>query len=286
MKRLHCTYLDRATPAGCAAAGCAAAGSTGLRPPSRTMLRSVATAFLFAAGVGTALAQQPTAPAAAREAKAIEALSSMGKYLRSLKAFTVHGDTTIDEILDNGQKVQFGGAVDYRVQMPNRLRAEVRTDHKHREFFYDGKTITQYGPRMKYYASVAAPGTIAEALQMAEQKYDIDVPLSDLFLWGTDKSGIEDIKEAAYLGPAQVGGKDCDHYAYRQQDVDWQVWIQQGKQPLPCKMVITTTQEPAQPQYTAVLKWDLAPKFGADTFKFVPPKDARKIEVAPVTAKN
>ena len=95
------------------------------------------------------------------------------------------------------------------------------------------------------------------------------------------KSGIEDIKDAAYFGPARVAGKDCDHYAYRQADVDWQVWIQRGKQPLPCKMVITTTQESAQPQYSAVLKWDLAPQFGDATFKFAPPKDAKKIELVP-----
>ena len=40
----------------------------------------------------------------------------MGKYLRSLKSFAVHA-TSIDEVLQNGQKVQFAGTLDYRVQM-------------------------------------------------------------------------------------------------------------------------------------------------------------------------
>jgi hypothetical protein len=246
----------------------------------------VATASLMlAASAGAALAQQPAAGAAPqRDAKAIEALTAMGKYLRSLKSYAVHADTAIDEILENGQKIQFAGTVDYRVQMPNRLRAEVRTDRKTRDVVYDGKTITQYAPRMGYYGSVAAPATIAEALAMVDQKYDLEIPLADLFFWGTDKSGIDEIKQAAYIGPAKIGGRRCDHYAYRQEDVDWQVWIQAGKQPLPCKMVITTVSEAAKPQYSAVLRWDLAPKFGENTFKFAPPKDARKIEFAPVAA--
>jgi hypothetical protein len=38
--------------------------------------------------------------------------------------------------------------------------------------------------------------------------------------------------------------------------VDWQLWIERGKTPLPRKLLITTVQESSQPQYVAVLKWD------------------------------
>jgi hypothetical protein len=48
--------------------------------------------------------------------------------------------------------------------------------------------------------------------------------------------------------------------------------------------VITTTSEPSQPQYVAVLKWDLAPKLDDKTFTFVPPKGAQKIELATTVA--
>ena len=61
----------------------------------------------------------------------------------------------------------------------------------------------------------------------------------------------------------------------------WQLWIERGKTPLPRKMVITTTQEASQPQYVALLKWDLAPKLDDAVFKFVPPKDAKRIAFAP-----
>src|SRR5262245_50060743 len=221
-------------------------------------------------------AEQPAPKVAQAEidSKAIEALKSMGSHLRALNAFALRSETIIDEILDNGQKIQFGGTVDYRVRRPDRLRAEIVSDRRNRQYYFNGKTITQYGPTMKYYASIAAPATLAELVQVLDQKYGVELPLADLFLWGTDKDGVSDIKSASYIGPSRIGGADCDHYAFRQQDVDWQIWIERGKTPLPRKLVITTTSEPAQPQYVATLKWDTSPKFDDRTFTFVPPKDA------------
>jgi hypothetical protein len=241
------------------------------------------------AGAGNVFAQQPAPTPQAKSAtdidvKAIDALKAMGVYLRTLKASGLRSETTTDEVLDNGQKVQFGGTVDYLVRKPNAMRAEVVSDRKRRQYFYDGKTVTVYGPANRYYASTAAPPTITELLQFLDQKYDLDLPLADLFLWGTDKDGLDDIKSAINIGPSRIGGVDTDHYVFRQADVDWQIWIERGKTPLPRKLVITTTSEPTQPQYVAVLKWDLNPKLNDKTFTFVPPKGAQKIVLATAEA--
>ena len=239
------------------------------------------------AAAGNGFAQQPApkaAPAAEIDPKAIDALKAMGAELRALKAFALRSETTTDEVLDNGQKVQFGGTVDFRVRRPNGLRVEVLSDRKQRQFFYNGKTLTLYGPTNGYYASIAAPPTIGELVQVLDQKYGLQFPLTDLFLWGTDKDGLDDIKSAIYIGPSRIGGVDCDHYVFRQADVDWQIWIERGKTPLPRKLVITTTSEPAEPQYVAVLKWDLAPKLDDKMFTFVPPKGAQRIELATTAA--
>jgi hypothetical protein len=261
----------------------APAARTGLVP---ARLLAALAACLLVLG-GAAAAQQPSkAPAAERDPQAIEALQAMGSYLRSLKRFSVRADTLTDEVLTSGQKLQFAGTVDYLVQAPDRMRADVRNDRRQRIFIYDGNSVTLYAPRMQYYGTVAAPGTIREALPAIAQKYDLDVPLADLFLWGTDKGGLDDIRQAAVIGPATIAGKACTHYAFRQDDVDWQLWIQQGRQPLPCKIVITTTAEPSQPQYAAVLTWNLAPKVDKSSFAFSPPKGVRRIDVAPVAAKQ
>jgi hypothetical protein len=124
---------------------------------------------------------------------------------------------------------------------------------------------------------VPAPATIRETLAAAADKYDLHLPLADLFYWGTDHSGIDDIKSAIEVGPSRVGGVQCDHYAFSQEGVDWQVWIERGRTALPRKLVITTTDEPSQPQYSSVLRWNLNPPVTDKTFSFVPPKGAMKI---------
>jgi hypothetical protein len=252
---------------------------------------------LFASS-GTAWAQQPAgkpagAPAAAQapaasevDPKAIEALKTMGAYLRTLKSFALHSDTTKDEVLDSGQRIQFTNTIDIQSKLPDRLRLDVNSDRIQRKIYYDGKTVTQYAPRLNYYATFDAPGTVRETLVAAADKFDLRLPLADLFFWGTDQSGIEDIKSAIEVGTSRVGGVECDHYAFRQDGVDWQLWIERGKTPLPRKLVITTLAEPAQPQYMAVLRWDLKASMTDKTFAFVPPKGAQKITAASVaTAK-
>jgi hypothetical protein len=75
----------------------------------------------------------------------------------------------------------------------------------------------------------------------------------------------------------------CDHLAFRNPHTDWQIWIQEGKQPLPRKLVITTKDVAGEPQFAVVMtKWDLAPKVAGRTFDFTPPRDARKVDFLPL----
>ena len=112
-----------------------------------------------------------------------------------------------------------------------------------------------------------------------ETKYDIRLPLSDLFRWGTEAKGHPEIKEAIHVGPALVGEIPCNHFAFRQEGVDWQIWVQKGDAPLPIKLVITTTDDEARPQFVSVLDWNVAPALSNDMFTFDPPKDAYKIAI-------
>ena len=216
------------------------------------------------------------------EPKAMAALQKMGGFLRTLKTFEVSFKVSKDEVLDSGQKVMVDGTSELTVQTPNRFHFSTKIDEAHRDlqFFFDGKTFTIYGNTNKFYASVAAPATIRELLDFAEERYDIDLPFRDLFLWGTDRADVAAIQSAIYIGPTKINDVPCDHYAFRNVDVDWQLWIQQGETPLPRKLVITTKQEEGQPQYVSNMNWNLSPKINNNLFSFVPPKDAHKIDFA------
>jgi hypothetical protein len=213
------------------------------------------------------------------EPDAMDALHRMGTYLRSLQSFSVSAKSTLDEVTDDGMKLQFGGTLAASVRRPDGLFLVVDTDRKHRRFYFDGKTLTMYAPLDGYYTTVPAPATIREMLQDASDRYGIQMPLLDLFSWGEDASSEEAVREAAIIGPSDVNGVPCDHVAIRQDDVDWQVWIEHGDHPLPRKIVITTKSEPQQPQYEATLTWNTDARFSPSTFQFTPPQGAHQIDI-------
>jgi len=214
---------------------------------------------------------------------AMAALDKMGAYLRTLKAFQVTAVMTTDDVLDDGQQIQSGSVVDLLAAKPSQLRIEIKSDSKHRLFLYDGKTFTVWAELVNYYATVPAPPTIAELVDKLDEKYGIELPLVDLFKWGTPQSVEEKrIIGALDFGPSSVDGVTCEQYAFRQDGLDWQVWIQQGDYPLPRKLILTTLTDEARPQHTEILTWNLAPSFNDAAFKFDPPKDAGKIAIAEV----
>jgi hypothetical protein len=215
---------------------------------------------------------------------AMEALDKMGAYLRTLKSFQVRADVTTDDVLDDGQTIQFSSKVDLVAARPNRMRTEVTDDAGHRFFYFDGKNFTIFGQVVDYYATVPAPPTLAQLADDLNDKYGIELPLYDLFEWGTNDANVKKIKSADDIGPSAVDGVTCEQYAFRQEGVDWQIWIQLGEFPLPRKLVIRTLTDDAKPQHSEILTWNLAPSFSDNAFTFDPPPDARRITIAEVNA--
>lgn len=208
---------------------------------------------------------------------AMEALQKMGTYLRSLGAFRVVTSTTRETVLEDGQKVQYEGNIDALVRFPNGLRIHVNNDRHERLYLFDGKQFTLWGQRLNYYATADAPVTVGLLPDWLEENYGLSLPLTDLFLWGTEEASTAGITGATSLGSSVVGGTTCAHYAFRQDDIDWQVWIQKGDYPLPRKLVITTKTDESRPQYTASYSWDLAPSFNDAAFTFDPPEGALRV---------
>jgi hypothetical protein len=218
------------------------------------------------------------------EPSAMEALNNMGTYLRSLKDFQVKAAVTSEDVLSDGEKLTFAHTTDILARLPNKLRVDIEGDQKSRLFLYDGKTFTLFARRAGYYATVDAPSNIGELIDVVSEKYGIEIPLLDLFLWGGPRATTNEITEATDFGPGDVGGVTCEHYAYRQPGLDWQVWIQLGDHPLPKKLVLTTLTDDARPQHTSVLTWNLAPSYNDAAFVFDPPTDAHKIVFAEQSA--
>lgn len=202
----------------------------------------------------------------------VDKLIDMGNHLRGLAKFQVDAQVSRDTVLESGQKIKTESSNTLKVVGHNRLYARTEGDVRTREFFYNGKQLTQYSPYLGYYTTVEAPPTVAEALHMIENHYGIQIPMEDLFLFGSDQAQIDALKAALYVGPSMINGQLCDHLAFRQEGVDWQLWITRSEQPLPCKLVITTVSANSFPEYSAVYRWNLKPELKDSLFTFKPAK--------------
>jgi hypothetical protein len=231
---------------------------------------------------------QTAPPAAAQPAAgavdpgAIQALKDMGAYLQKLKRFQVSTELTGELVLADGQKLQHMATAALDVVRPTKLRALMSSATSRRELFFDGKTVTLFTPAQKYYSTVEFSGTIGELIGRLSDRYGVEVPLTDLFEWGTDAAPIDKIESAMNAGQDFVGRDLCDHYAFRQGTIDWQVWITTGGRLLPRKIVITNRADEARPQSVSVLTWNLRPRFADSVFRFVPPEGASRIEIVPL----
>lgn len=230
-------------------------------------------------------AQQDARPAASgdRDPDAMAALDRMGTALRRLNSFGMRADVTTEQVLTTGQKLQNSGSIDFRVRRPNGFRIEIDSDREARTIYYDGRSVTVVAPRVGYYASFPARPTIRETLAAARDRFDLELPLSELFNWDSSSEVAGRLTSAFRVGDETIGGQVCEQYAMRQAGVDWQIWIRRGANALPCKLVITTTDDPSMPQYTALFTWRPQETFAASTFAFTPPANARQITFAEMT---
>jgi hypothetical protein len=236
-----------------------------------------------AAPAAPAAAADGAAPAIAEPADRL--LKEMGAYIGSAQEFTFHADVTFDHVLPSGQKLQFSAAEDVMLQRPDRLYVEWNGDLGARQFWYDGKSVTLFDPAMPFYASEAAPPAIDSMLPQLLPKLDFVPPLADFLYSDPYKTVRGNIQYGFDLGQNDVNGKSCRTLAFVEKDIDWQIWIENGPQLTPCKLVITYKNQPAQPQFTAVFNdWDFAPRIAEPVFIPELPPGTQKIPFATVAA--
>ncbi|HEY7165973.1 MAG TPA: DUF2092 domain-containing protein [Candidatus Binatia bacterium] len=219
------------------------------------------------------------------EPQAEKILRRMSDYLASRQQFSFTTENTIEAVLTSGQKIQFDNPATGIVSRPNKMRAHRKGDLANQEFFYDGKSLTLYSPKEKFYATAAAPATLEEMLDFAREKLDVFAPAAEFLYKNAADKMLKEASSGFVVGQSVIGGVKCTQLAFRGAEVDWQVWIEDGARPLPRKFILTSKKIASEPQMTVLVKsWDMAPKVADGEFSFTPPKDVKKIDFLKLTS--
>jgi hypothetical protein len=210
-------------------------------------------------------------------------LKDMSEYLEDAKEFTFHAEISFDQVLTSGQKLQFGASQDIGVRRPDRARTRYIGDLRNNQVWYNGKTITILDVDRNLYSVIKAPSKIDKALDHIIDMYDIAVPTADLIYSNPYKILIEKVESGFYVGMDMVDGIMCHHLAFSQENVDWQIWIEERKHLVPRKFIIDYKNIPGSPQYVVFLsEWDFNVKLADRLFEFEAPEGAEKIEFLPI----
>jgi len=223
--------------------------------------------------------------AKAPEPDPLQVLQKMCDFLKSQQQFTYKAEVADDQVYAGGKKLQYGIDMETFVRRPDRVRVNAEGDLVDKQFYFDGKTITLYDKDENVYGTMEVPPDIESALDKANKEFGVRVALTDLASPKLCEHIGKKVKHSLYVGLHKVRGVPCHHLSFDGDEVQLQVWIDAGDQPLPRKVVLTHKDLPSSPQWTAYLgDWNFTPQLSDNLFAFTPPQGAEKIKFIPVQA--
>lgn len=249
----------------------------------RRLLGAAIIALAVALLLGAGPAPAATTAEQGAEAKAI--LLKMAGFLAQTQSFSVTVRNGYDAIQEDGERIEFGERRKILLHRPDRLRVEIeRSDGDRGLVVFDGLAITAFKADDNVYARVEKPGSVDGAVVYLVRDLQMILPLARMFLTTLPRELEKRVESVAYVEENTLFDVPTDHLAARTAEVDFQVWVAQGEEPLPRRVVLTYRNAPGQPQFRADFSdWNLAPEAGAADFTFTPPAGAEQIPfLAPV----
>lgn len=225
------------------------------------------------------LAMGAFAPALAEEDDARKILKAMSDYLADQKTISGTFDSGIEVITSDLQKIEFTSSGEFLLARPDKIRVTRTGGYADVEMVFDGKAATIYGKNLNAYAKLDVPGTVDQLIDRLRADY-VDMPGGDLLMSNVYEALMEDVVEAKHIGRGVINGVECEHLAFRNPDVDWQIWVETGEKPIPCKYVITSKAVTGAPEYVLTIReWKTDVPVKSDAFAFKKPSGAKVVDV-------
>lgn len=212
--------------------------------------------------------------------RADEILQQMSARLARASAFALEAEEEYDEVPEHSPRRQLTNLRRLALRRPDRLVGDATGDALNRSFWYDGKTFSALDKEQHVWATGGVPPTVDDALDWVFDQTGTVVPVADFLYANPYERLMPGVQRGDYLGVHEAAGVPCHHLSFEQATIDWQIWIDAGRDPLPRKLVIAYKTEDEVPQYTVTIRrWNLDPTLQDALFVFAPPEGATRTEV-------
>jgi hypothetical protein len=218
-------------------------------------------------------------PAPIVEKYALERLKQMSEKLASSKAFTFHASSFIEVPAVTGQFLTLFTESDIALQRPNKLRVDVSGDVPGFQLYFDGTKLSAFDPQKNLHSVSDPLATIDRMLDFVLTKAQINFPSADFMYSNPYAVMTKNLTHAIVVGPSMVNGVPCEHFAYMEPGLNWEIWIENGPRALPLRLAMTYKKASNFPRFMVEYKdWNLNPKLNADLFVFKAPANSKVIE--------
>ena len=239
--------------------------------------------------VGSSVAQSQAGPtpsttaapeAPALEPAVLETLRRMSDLLKSAKSFTFTYRSAHEQVAQTGQIVDFLHVTKVALTRPNKLRIDVTGAVWNTILRYDGKVVSLFDPTQGFFSQIEAPATIDETLMMLMDKLQTSFPVTGVLLADPYEKMRDGLNTAVDLGVVTVDGITCRHLLFGEDGADWQLWVEEGKRPLPRRLAIVYKKVAGAPRVVASFSdWKLNASVPSGRFVFVKPPQAVQVEL-------
>ena len=245
----------------------------------KAALAVLALAVVAIASPARAADPKPANAPSAQDPDARALLLGMANFMANAPGFRLTMRSSYDAIQADGQRIEFGERRQVLMQRPDRFRVDVeRSDGERGGVVFDGRTITAFNTTDNVYARVKKPGSVDQALVYMVRDLQATMPLARMFTTGFAPYLDKRARSVTFVEECTLFDVPTNHVAARSDEVDLQLWIAKGPEPLPRRVVITYKNAPGQPQFRADLHdWKVAANADAAAFKFVPPAGAEQV---------
>jgi hypothetical protein len=224
-----------------------------------------ALAALSVIGCAACGTREPTTDAE-RLARGRELVQQMSTRLAAATAVRVTTTEVRELVHASGRKETVSTAGVYTMRRPDRFHTKA-TGGRGLETWYNGKTLTIAMHSDKVFAQAPMPDTIDRTLDALAERYDVPLPMGDLFHSSAAKALLSDTTTGGYAGTENVGSTPAVHLAFKDVGVDWELWLPVQGDPLPLRLKVVQKSRKGQPTadltFTA---WDFAPQTADATF--------------------
>jgi hypothetical protein len=216
------------------------------------------------------------------EPQADALLKQMSNSLAQLNDFQFDADHVLEVVKTDGEVLQFVAKSRVAVARPNKVRSDRLGAIADVTLFYDGAQMTIFGNKNKMYAQVAAPATLDEAIDFGRDKLGVEAPAADMLYADVYTGLMADVTSGTYIGNEPLGNRMCHHLAYRSNQTDWQIWVEDSPRALPCRYVITSKKVKGEPQFEVSFdNWTIPSGKKPADFQFTAPAGSTKIDFVP-----